>query len=245
MGVLGHGGGQAEPSELVAALERRRPEMRPVPHHRAAKGVDRHEGGDPERRPRNGGRGRAETALQAGRAGAGAGSGRTQGIDVARCLGGLPPEVAIGRVGAPVLVATVEQIEQDRGGHDRHAHPPHGEATPPAREPTRHPGGGVQAEGRAAGQDQRVDRLHRALWIEQIRLAGPRPTAAHIDRGHRRAIEQDGGDPTAHAEVGGVPDLDAGNVGEKTTQAGFAHPTKLPRSGAGGNRAGIGRAHFP
>ena len=85
-------------------------------------------------------------------------------------------EIAIGREAAPRLVAAVEQIEADRAAA-RSAPPPRGpESRGPVRQPGLHAARGIEAERRAAGERDRVDRLDR-LGIEQAlsRVPGPPP----------------------------------------------------------------------
>ena len=53
------------------------------------------------------------------------------------------------------------QVEQDRGGHDRHTRHADVEADVVLLEPADDAGRGVEAEGAAAGEDDRVDFLDR------------------------------------------------------------------------------------
>ncbi len=60
--------------------------------------------------------------------------------------------------------------------------------------------------------------LHGIGEVEQRALAGAGSAAAHVDRRHRRRIEDDGGHPGRQRGVVGVTDADAGNIGEQIFQ---------------------------
>ena len=62
------------------------------------------------------------------------------------------------------------------------------------------------------------DRLRR---IEQRGFARARAAAAHVDRGHGRLVENDGGRAGAEAEVLGMADFEAGNVGDEIAHEAF------------------------
>ena len=62
--------------------------------------------------------------------------------------------------------------------------------------------------------------LDRAGGIEQRVLARAGPAAAHVDRGDRRAIEDDRGDAGGELRVIGMADADAGDIGEEVFQGG-------------------------
>src|SRR5262249_6856905 len=78
-----------------------------------------------------------------------------------------------------------------------------------------HAGGGVEAEGRAARQNDGVDALHGAVGLEQVGLARSRRAAAHVDRSNRWRIEQDCGYPGSKARIMCLPDQDTGDVGDE------------------------------
>ena len=104
---------RAAPAEFLVLLERRRPEMRSVADHRRADGIDHRKraDGDAVARLR---RGRADAALErrGGRAESRADAAERE--VGARGFRRLVAELAIGRIAAPVLVAAIEQVEQDR-----------------------------------------------------------------------------------------------------------------------------------
>ena len=101
-------------------------------------------------------------------------------------------ELAIGRIAAPVLVAAVEQVEQDRLRHDRHAH---------ARRPgSRRPARAARPARRAAASRPKaeppestiastpLDRHCRARGASVSRVPGAPPSTAHD--GDRGLVEQ-------------------------------------------------------
>ncbi len=132
-----------------------------------------------------------------------------------RAGGSRVTELAIGRETAPVFVAAAEQIEQDGSRHDRHARAAHGEAAALLAQPGLHARGGVEPESRAAGQRDGVDAFDRLRRIEQRGFARARAAAAHIDRGHRGLVENDGGRAGTEADIFGVADLKPGHVGDQ------------------------------
>ena len=205
---------EAEPAELAVDLERRRPEMRPAADIGAAAGV--HGGERPDRVPVAGHRGgRAEPALEVDRGGAEArpgGAEREVGTGGGR--GGVT-ELTIGRKAAPILVAAIEQVEQHRAADDRNANVPDREAAALLAQPGLHAGRRVEPEGGAARQHHRVDALDRAVRLEQVGFARARGAAAHVDRRDRWLVEQDGGHPGGETGIVGVPDADAGHVGDE------------------------------
>ena len=92
-------------------------------------------------------------------------------------------QAAIGRLLAPVLVAAIEQIEQDGTGDDRQARPPVGEAAPAGGEPADQAGRGLEPEHRAARQHDAVDPLRsgrraRSASVLMVPGAPPRTSAA-------------------------------------------------------------------
>src|SRR5262249_56892791 len=96
--------------------------------------------------------GRAEPALEIDGGGAEAGAGGSERKRLAGARGGGVAEIAIGRKASPVLVAAVEEVEQNGAAHDRHANVPDRQATPPLaqRPPTAR--AGVRAEDGSARQ---------------------------------------------------------------------------------------------
>ena len=211
------GGGQATPPELVAGLERRRPEPWPIADRHAANGVDHRQCRDLDAVFGLSGRG-AETALETGRGGAAAGADAAQRkIGACGASGGIA-EIAIGRETPPGLVAAIEQVEADRARNDRNQ----GLADPQAAALFGEPGlqspGAVQPERGAARQGDAVDGFDRAFKTEQGFLANAGSAAAHIDRSDRGRIENDGGDAGGEGGVVGMTDADTGDIGEEVFQ---------------------------
>ena len=124
-------------------------------------------------------------------------------------------ELAIGRIAAPVLVAAVEQVEHDRARHDRHHRVADAEAAALLAHISLHAGGGIEPEGRAAGQHDGVDAFHGLRRIEQGGLARAGPAAAHIDARHHGLVEHHDGRAGAELGVAGMADADAGNIGDE------------------------------
>ena len=89
---------------------------------------------------------------------------------------------------APVLVAAIEQVEQDRLRHDRHAHRTDGEADALLAQKTLHAGRSIEPEGRAAGQHQRMHFVDEAGIGQGLGFARAGTAAANIGRGARRAV---------------------------------------------------------
>ena len=82
-------------------------------------------------------------------------------------------------------------------------------------EPRLHAAAGFQAERRAARQREGIDPLHRVGEIEQRALAGAGAAAAHVDRRHRRRIENHRGDAGCKRRVVGMTDANARYIGEE------------------------------
>jgi len=192
--------------------------MRSPVRDRRADGVDDRQRSDPK--PACGDRARrAHAALQIDRGGAVASAGAAQIEGFARGLRRHEAELAIGRMAAPILVAAVEEIEADRGRHDRHPHGPDGEAAPLLPRPGLHPRRRVEPERRAAREDDGVRRLHHGVRREEIRLPRPRRPAHHGNRGHGRRIEDEHGDARCDAGVVGMAHAKAGDVGDEVLGA--------------------------
>src|SRR6185437_56265 len=77
---------------------------------------------------------------------------------------------------------------------------------------------GVEPEGRAARQREAIHALSRVGEIEHGVLAGARPTAADVDCGNGRLLEDDGGDAGGQLCVMGVADANAGDISKKVLQ---------------------------
>ncbi len=127
-------------------------------------------------------------------------------------------KVAIGRKALPILVAAVQEIEQDRRRHDRHPRRADGEAAAFVPQKRLHAGGRIETERRTAGQGNGVDTFHGLRRIEQSRVAGSRTAAAHVDRSGGRFVKNDCGRAGTEREVFGVADFDSRNVGEEIAQ---------------------------
>ena len=91
--------------------------------------------------------------------------------------------------------------------------------------PGLHAARGIQPKRGAAGEGDRVDRLDRGCKSKEAFLAGAGAAAAHVDRGNRRAIENDRRDAGRYGCVISVADADAGNIGEEVFH-GLALPAK-------------------
>ena len=142
--------GQTVAAEFAILFEGCRPEMRTVANGDGADGVHYHDraDGDAAARLR---RSRADAAFQRGGGGAETGA-RAAEREVGSGAGrGLIAEVAVGRKTAPVLVAAIEQIEQNRARDDRYHGVADAEAAALLAHVGLHAGGGVEAESRAAG----------------------------------------------------------------------------------------------
>ena len=223
--IGGEGGRQAAPAEFGALLIGGRPEMRSLADGDAAEGVHGDDRSDGEAAGAH--RGRAEPAFQSRRHRAGAGpdaAGQERRCGLGR--GGIA-EFAIGRVAPPVLVAAVARSNRMAAGTIGTLAPRHGEAATLFGEAGHRAGGGIEPEGRTAGQHQRVDALDGALEGEQVGLARSRRAAAHVDRSDRRLVEDDGGDAGAEPQISGIPDLEAGDVGDEVAHPGLLKD--LPR----------------
>ena len=110
-------------------------------------------------------RGAAEPALEPPGAGAQAGADVSEGKVGGGGLGRAAGQRAVGRGLAPVLVAAIVEVEQDRRRHDGDHRLAQPEAAPAPRQPGHDPAGGVETEGRAAAEDDGVHPLHRGRGI--------------------------------------------------------------------------------
>jgi hypothetical protein len=130
-------------------------------------------------------------------------------------LHGLVSHVAIGRMQAPILVAAIEQIEQDRLRHDRHAGRADRETDALLAQETLHAGRGIEAEGRSAGKHQRIQLIDEAGIGEGLGFARAGTAAAQIGRCTGRCVRQDDGYAGSQPGVVCVADAKAGNVGDQ------------------------------
>src|SRR5215510_1548549 len=220
---------KSQATELAVHLERCCPEMRAAADIDAAAGIDRDERAD--RVPIAGHRrSRAEPALEIDGGGAEAGAGGAERKRLAGARSGGVAEIAIGRKAPPVLVAAVEEVEQHSAAHDRHANVPDREATPALAQQSLNACPGVQAEGGAAGQHHGIDALDGAVRFEQIGFPRAGRAAAHVDRGHRRLLEHNGGHAGGETRLVGVSDPDARNVGDEIALRHTASPAPRKRN---------------
>ena len=130
--------------------------------------------------------------------------------------------VAGGGIGADARVADPE-VEQDRRRNDRHderrsADAIGGRADRRADaalvEPAHHAARGVEAEGAAAGEHDRMHLVDRVDRIEQLGLARPGRRAAHVDAGDGAVAGDHDRAAGRPARVGEVADLEAGDRGQ-------------------------------
>ena len=113
---------------------------------------------------------------------------------------------------SPVLVAAIQQVEQDGRGDDRHQRRSDGKATPGFAQEGLHPASGIEAEGRTAREHQRIDFLHGLVGGEEIRVTGSRCAAHDVDRGDGRGLGDDDRYTRFQPCILSMPDAEAGNV---------------------------------
>ncbi len=127
VGIVGRGG--AEAAEFGVEFPGRGPEMRVGADGCRAERVDGDEGTDGHA-VRQDGRGRTEAAFQSVGQGTEASACCAEGEVGGGGIEGGAAEAAVGVHLAPVLVAAVQEVEQDRAGDNRHADVADGEAAP-------------------------------------------------------------------------------------------------------------------
>src|SRR6185312_4154129 len=98
----------------------------------------------------------AQAALEAGGRRADTGTGGAEGKVNRRGGEGAGAELTIW-MGIPVLVAAAGKVEENGGGDDRDDQVGIGEAAAHGAQAVADAGGGIEAIGRAAGEDERVD----------------------------------------------------------------------------------------
>src|SRR6185437_15537732 len=184
--------GQTEAAELAILLVWRCPEPGTGTDRNAADGVDDSESAD-DVTVRVLSRRRTEATLAVDGRRAGAGADAAEGKIRARRCSRRVAQVAIRRKPAPILVATIVEIEHDGGRHDRHARGTDGKTAALFLQPGLHARCGIKAEARSAGKRNGIDALDGLGGIEQRRFARPRGTATQVDRADRRFVEYDGG----------------------------------------------------
>ena len=158
---------------------------------------------------------RAEAALEVDRGGAGAGADAAEGELLRSGVECGAAERRVGRGGPPVLVAAVQEVEEDGGRNDRHAGRTDGKAAAGFCEAGHDAAGGVEAEGGAAGEHHRIDRSDRLLRRQQVGVAGARRPAHDVTGSDRRLVAQHHRDARLEAGIVSVADAEAGDVGEE------------------------------
>lgn len=163
------------------------------------------------------------TDFPLGTVGAGTGADRTE-REIGRCrLSRLVAKLAIGRIAAPILVAAIAQVEEDRGRHDRHAKTTHLDADVFLPQRRLDAGSGIEAEGRAAGQHDCVNGRDRVLRLEQVGLTRARCATQHLDSGHRRLLAKHYRDAGLQPGVSSIADGESGDVGDQVAWTGAEH----------------------
>ena len=170
------------PAEFFVLFKGGGPKPRSVCDHDATGGVDGGERADGDAVGCDRGS-RTDAALEVDRGRAGTGANAAEGkVHRCRCRGRIG-QLAIGRIEAPILVATIEQVEKNGARHDRHPRRADDVAAPVFAHIGLHAGGGVEPESGAAGQHDRLDAVNRHGGVEKIDLACAGATAAHVDGG--------------------------------------------------------------
>ncbi len=126
------------------------------------------------------------------------------------CRGG---GFAHGGVGVHVRLADAE-IEEDGAGHDRDVLAAEGVAHFTSGQVAAHTGGGFQAEGAAAGQQDAVDLIGDVAGAEGVDLLRAAGASADIDAADGALLAQNGSAAGDGAEIGDVPDANSGNIGK-------------------------------
>ncbi len=176
-------------------------------------------------------RGRAEPALPLAGGGAEARAGGPEGeVRIGRLKGGAPQR-GVGVFG-PVLFAAVQQIEKDRGRHDRGPGGADGKAASHLGQPVGHAGGGGEAEDRATRQDQCIDLLDQPVGGQQVGFAGAGRPAHDADSGGEGPVGDKDGRPRPKPEIMGVSDPQARDIGDEVSAARL-HSGRVDRAAAG------------
>ncbi len=213
--AAGEGCGQAEPAELAAKLPWRSPERGPGADGDRAERVDRDQRADRQPVVENR-RGRAEPALQPLHRRPGPGPGGAKREIATRRRQRPPPEIAV-RVDRPGLVATIQQIEEDRRRHDRHILVADRKAAPGGAQRIGDAGCRVKPERRAPRKHQRIDLLHQPVGGKQVGLAGAGRTAHDMHRGGEGRIGDQHRHARAQAVILGIADREPGDIGDQVS----------------------------
>ena len=112
------------------------------------------------------------------------------------------------------------EVEDHRGRDDRDADAARVVPDPLAGEMPRDAGGRLEPERAAAAQHDRVRPLDERPRAAEVGLARAGRGAADRDPGDRARAADDGGAPGHGVRVGVVPDLDAGDVGDRVVHEG-------------------------
>ena len=120
----------------------------------------------------------------------------------------------------PVLIAAIQEVEEDRLRHDRDARIADRKATSGFAQPGLDAACGVETESRTAGENEGIDLFDRHRWVEQGGIAPARRTAENGARGNRRLVENDGGNARSERQVGGVANGEAFDIGDEIEQVG-------------------------
>jgi hypothetical protein len=127
-----------------------------------------------------------------------------------RCLGG---GIAHWRIGPAVGVADA-QVKKDGRGDNRDAHDAGIKADAALFAPAHHARGGVQPEGAAAGQHQRVDAFDQVAWPQRLQLALADGSAADVARPHHAGLGKKHRAAGQRDEILHVADLESRNWSE-------------------------------
>jgi len=124
----------------------------------------------------------------------------------------------------PVLVAAVQQVEQNGAGHDRHADIAHRKAPAARAQPVRHPRGRIQPERRAAREHQRIDLLHQLVRRQKVGLAAAGRAAHDMNGGGKRPLAQQHRGAGPHPRILGVADPKPRHIGNQIACTRFHRP---------------------
>ena len=212
----------SEAAEFVFQFEGRRPEMRPVVYGYASQRIHRHQSAD-GRAVVQFERCGAEAALETGCQGSGSRTRRSD-LEIPRHLGcGLIAEFAIGGIAAPLLVAAIGEVEQDRRRNDRNDVRADPKADAALMQGGLDAGRGVETEGRTARQHDGIDGLNRIVRFEQIGFARSRSAAQHLDGCRRAFFANHRGHAGFQFGVIGVADQKAVDIGNQVQGATLSH----------------------
>lgn len=219
-------------TKLPVDLKRVRPERIAVGHPDRAETVDRHQCCHSE--PVLGNK-----ACRSNRPGMRASHGPKPGADATqryRITGAsvrvrLEPQLAIGRLCAPGLVAPIGQIVEAGGRHDGgvgHTRRWHQAIAPPlSAQRGAHAVGCTKAIDRAPRQADGINRLHQTARIHDVSFPGARPTSAHVHRSDGRAVGNDYGRAGACFGVHRMTNTKASDVCQVVSRAGLCHGRPL------------------